>query len=179
MSPLQFYTHLFHICKESCSYKHNSISQKILHYLLHGKTISSDAFWQNSIQCLIKQIVYHLPVKLLWVRHFYRSLIRDVHCVKSVSILSYSGPCFLALGLNVVRKRGNTDKTTRNTDIFYVLVIVFFTHFLRTFYAVVVALIHLSCLTGFWICLWLILQELLRLVNAISEDSILYVIIFH
>ena len=37
LSPLQFYTHLFHICKETCSYKHNSISQKIRPLLVAWK----------------------------------------------------------------------------------------------------------------------------------------------
>ena len=88
-------------------------------------------------------------MKVLWVRHFYRSLIRDVHCVKSVGIRSYSGPYFLALGLNAVRKRADTDQTTRNRDTFYAVVIVLFTYFLRTFYAMVIVLFHLRCLTGF------------------------------
>ena len=42
-----------------------------------------------------------------------------VHCVKSVSIWSYSGPHFPTFGENSVRMRENADQ---NTDTFYTVV---------------------------------------------------------
>ena len=54
---------------------------------------------------------------LLVIRMNVMSLLRMLHCIKSVRIRSYSGPHFLAFGLNT--KRYDQNRITPNMDTFY------------------------------------------------------------
>ena len=51
------------------------------------------------------------------------NLIKNIHCVKSVHIRSYSGPRFPAVGMNIQSEsRKIWSRITPNTDTFYAVI---------------------------------------------------------